>query len=358
MRRFIKQRSVKAGMAPGTLMYIGDTKSENTVIEVFEFNTEKYSEYKFEDEQIDEFEKLQPAEEGTIRWINIDGLKRIDTIERLGRSFDIHPLVMEDILNTDQRAKIEDYDRYLYIVAKMLYFSEKGEIVNEQVSVILGDNYVISIGERKGDVFEKIRERIRNDGANIRRNGTDFLVYSILDAVVDGYFGVLETLGDRIDDGEEELLTNPSMKNLQIMQDIKKDLLYMHKSIWPLREVASWMEQDDTPLIKSKTHIYLRDVYDHIIQAIDTTETYRELLSDMMDIYLSSTSNKMNEVMKVLTIISTIFIPLSFLAGIYGMNFKYMPPELDWKYGYFGLIAVMAALVAVMITVFKKKKWL
>ena len=324
----------------------------DTVIEIIDYNTIEFREYRYEE---DDFESLRPANKDMVRWINIDGLSDMQTLERICRPFQIHRLVMEDILNTNLRAKVEDYGDYLYIIAKMVDFSD-GNLVHEQVNVILGDGYAISFGEKAGDVFGRIRERIRNEGAHIRRHGADYLAYSLLDAIVDGYFNVLEKLGDKIDEGEEELINNPAIEYLHNMRVLKKDLLYMHKAIWPIREVAAWMEREGTALIAESTQVFIRDVYNHIIQAIDTTETYRELLSGIMDMYLSSISNKMNEIMKVLTVISTIFIPLTFLAGVYGMNFKFMP-ELGWKWGYGAVVLVMITAAVLMIMYFKKKKW-
>lgn len=355
MSRFTKKRSVKAGLPPGTLVHISDTVSDATVIEVFEYNEKELKELRYRDDQISEFTPPSTAKANSVVWINVDGLSSLETIERICSSYNIHSLVMEDILNTDQRPKIENYDSYLYIVAKMVYYKDSS-IINEQLSIILGDGYILSFGEKEGDVFNQIRERIRKDAGRIRKCGADYLAYSLLDAVVDGYFNVLEGLGDRIDELEESLLNNPSIDGLHSMRQTKRDLLYMHKSIWPLREVASWLERDGNSLIAASTQVYLRDVYDHIIQAIDTTETFRELLAGLMDVYLSSISNKMNEIMKVLTIISTIFIPLTFIAGVYGMNFKYMP-ELEWKFGYGSILMVMLAIAAFMVLYFKRKKW-
>lgn len=323
-----------------------------TAIEIFDYNEREYKEYKFEGEN---YESLRPTAKDIVRWINIDGLNDMHTLEQICRPFEIHTLVREDILNTNLRAKVEDYGCYLYIIAKMAYFTDES-LVHEQVSMILGDGYVISFGEKPGDVFDRIRERIRSEGAHIRKYGADYLAYLLLDAIVDGYFNVLEKLGDRIDEREEELINNPTMEYLHNIRLIKKDLLYMHKAIWPIREVAAWMEREGTPLIAESTQLYIRDVYSHIIQAIDTTETYRELLSGIMDTYLSSISNRMNEIMKVLTIISTIFIPLTFLAGVYGMNFKYMP-ELGWPWGYGAVILLMVAVAVSMVLYFKRKRW-
>lgn len=353
--RFSKGRSIKTGLPPGSLVHIGQKTEQDTVIEVFDYNEEGFEEYKYTENAMAQFEKLAPVGKDKVRWINVDGLNKMEIIESMCKIHNIHPLVMEDILNTAQRPKIEEYDEYIYIVAKMIYF-DKSAMIDEQLSIILGQGYVLSFGEKIGDVFHPIRERIRKNGVHVRKFGADYLAYSIMDALVDGYFGVLEKLGDLIDGVEESFLHNPSMEGLHKMRDLKKDLLFMHKSIWPLREVVSWMEKSENKIIQRGTQLYIRDVYDHIIQAIDTTETYRELLSGLMDIYLSSISNKMNEIMKVLTIISTIFIPLTFVVGLYGMNFKYMP-ELGWRGGYAAVVLAMVLIALAMVMYFKRKKW-
>ncbi len=325
------------------------------IFEIMDYNNDGFSEYWVEDKEGVDFDNLGRIPEGTTRWINIDGGCPQSTLERISGTFSIHPLITEDITNKVQRAKIEDYDDYLYIVSKMIYYME-GELVIEHISFILGCNYVISFGELKGDVFTNIRDRIRNQNTLIRKSGADYLMYSLLDAIVDGYFEVLEELGDRIDKVEEVVLQKSSKETLHEIRGIKNNLMYIHKYIWPLREVTSWLGKDSTELIRPATELYIRDVYDHIIQIIDTTETYRELLAGLIDLNLSSVSFRLNEVMKVLTIISTIFIPLTFIAGVYGMNFKYMP-EIGWKYGYYATWFVMIAIAVSMIIYFKKKKW-
>jgi len=294
-------------------------------------------------------------EEPYITWINVDGISDTKVIEEICAPYKIHPLIIEDILVPNQRAKIEEYENYTYFVLKMIYYKQD-EIIFEQLSVLLLDHVVITFGETKGDVFKPIRTRLQTQGSPLRSRGADYLLYNLLDAIVDGYFDVLERLGEEIDAGEEELLGKGDISTLHTMREFKKSLLYMHKAIWPLREVLSRINHDNVHLILPETQLYLRDVYDHIYQAIDTTETYRELLSGLMDLYLSSISNRMNEIMKVLTIISTIFIPLTFLAGVYGMNFKYMP-ELSMQLGYPVLWVVMIVIAAAMLIFFKRRRW-
>ncbi|MGB7595728.1 MAG: magnesium/cobalt transporter CorA, partial [Erysipelotrichaceae bacterium] len=290
-----------------------------------------------------------------VTWINVDGLHDQGFVENLLKPFEIHPLIIEDILLPGQRPKIESYEKYAYIVAKMVYYVDK-ELVFEQLSILFDEHHVITIGEKKGDVFNAIRKHLEVTGNSLRNNASDHLVYAILDAIVDASFDVLEVLGDAIDEKEEELLEKPSIGLLSDLRQYKRDLLYLHKAIWPLREVLSRMMHQEIKEVREQTVPYLRDVNDHVYQCIDSIETYRELLSGMMDLYLSSISNRLNEIMKVLTIISTIFIPLTFLAGLYGMNFKYMP-EIPWVYGYPTVLAVMLVIAIGMLLYFKRKKW-
>lgn len=291
-------------------------------------------------------------------WINIDGIRHNEILERIGKDFSLHPLVLEDIAGKRQRPKIEDYGEYLFLILKMISYDEhKKKIVIEQTSFIIGEQYVISFGERDGDVFEPVRERLRNRIGRLRKLGADYLAYCLVDAIVDNYFIVLEKLGDEIEAVENELLRKPHSAILNKIHILKRELLLIHKAVWPLREVTGTLTRNESSLVSEETGIYLRDVYDNVIQIMDTTEVYRDMLSGMLDIYLSSTSNRMNEIMKVLTIISTIFMPLTFIAGIYGMNFHYMP-ELEWRWGYPVSLLLMALAVAAMLLYFKKKKWL
>jgi magnesium transporter len=293
-----------------------------------------------------------------VTWINIDGIHEIDVIERLGRHFNLHPLALEDVVNTGQRPKLEDFADYLFVVLKMLAVAEEGsEITTEQLSVVLGSNWVLSFQENVGDVFDAIRERIRSNQGRIRKMGADYLVYCLIDAIVDNYFLVLERIGERIEEIEDEVVANPAPETLQALHQLKRQMIVLRKSVWPLREVISRLERWESPLISKATDIYLRDVYDHTIQVIDAVETFRDMLSGMLDIYLSSVSNRMNEVMKVLTIIATIFIPLTLVAGLYGMNFKYMP-ELEWPWSYPSVLLVMLAIGVVMLFYFRRKRWL
>ena len=312
-----------------------------------------------EEKEAKEVEECFPfKDKPTVTWINIDGIQRIDVIEKIGKHFNLHPLALEDIVNTGQRPKMEDFVDYIFVVLKMLYYDEKErETKAEQLSLVLGPNWVISFQENEGDVFDPIRERIRADKGRIRKMGADYLVYALIDAVVDNYFLILEKIGEKIEEIEDELVANPAPETLQAIHNLKRQMIFLRKSVWPLREVISRLERWESQLINKSTDIYLRDVYDHTIQVIDAIETFRDMLSGMLDIYLSSVSNRMNEVMKVLTIIATIFIPLTLVAGLYGMNFRYMP-ELEWPWGYPLVLFFMFAIGVLMLIYFRKKKWL
>jgi magnesium transporter len=352
--RTIKKRSRKAGLPPGTLVHIGEKKAETVRITYID-----YDEQSFQEKQVSNIEEcLKLKDTPTVSWINIDGLHDIELLEKLGRGFELHPLILEDILSTGQRPKFEDYEKYIFIVLKMLSFSEETQSVEaEQVSLILGPNYVISFQERIGDVFEHVRDRIRNAKGRIRKMGADYLAYTLLDATVDNYFVILERLGEKIESMEEEVVSDPTEKTIRQIHSLKREMISLRKSVWPLRELIGGLQKSESSLIKETTDVYLRDVYDHTIQIIDTIESFRDMVSGMLDIYLSSLSNKMNAVMKVLTIIATLFIPLTFVAGIYGMNFKYMP-ELEWRWGYAAALLVMLVIAAIMLIYFRRKKWL
>jgi magnesium transporter len=354
MHRLIRKRSEKAGLPPGTLVHVGEKKAEKVKISIID-----YDENQITEKEAATVEECFPfKDKPTVTWINIDGLHEVDIIEKLGNHFGLHPLLLEDILNTEQRPKLEESENYVFIVLKMIFsVDDEEETQAEQVSLILGPNWVISFQERQGDVFNSVRDRIRKSKGRIRRVGADYLAYALLDAIVDGYFSVLENIGEKIEDTEQQLTTNPSPQTLQLIRKLKNEMIFLRKSIWPLRELISGLLRLETSLVQQSTVVYIRDVYDHTIQVIDTIESYRDMISGMLDIYLSSISNKMNEVMKVLTIFASIFIPLTFFAGIYGMNFENMP-ELKWQWGYFGLLGFMAIIVIILVIYFKRKKWL
>ena len=349
-----KKRSKKAGLPPGTLVHVGERKEESVRITVID-----YDEQSFQEKEASSIEEcFQFKTTPTVTWINIDGIHRIDIIEKLGKHFELHPLILEDILNTGQRPKFEDFDKYIFIVLKMLsYDDEKQTVQAEQVSLVLGLNFVISFQESIGDVFEEVRDRLRNAKGRIRKMASDYLAYALIDAVVDNYFVILERLGESIETMEEELVAEPTEKTLQQIHLLKRTMIFLRKSVWPLRELISGLQKSESSLIKESTDVYLRDVYDHTIQIIDTIESLRDTVSGMLDVYLSSISNRMNAVMKVLTIIATIFIPLTFIAGVYGMNFKYMP-ELEWRWAYPVIWLIIVVIAVCMLIYFRRKKWL
>jgi magnesium transporter len=343
----------ETGLSPGTLVHVGERKVEKVRITVIDYDAENF--YEKVVDSVEECYRFRDT--SSVTWINVDGIHDPDVIGKLGGHFGLHPLVLEDIMNTTQRPKMEDLGEAIYLVLKMVETSPDGCLSTEQMSLIFGPNYVLSFQELPGDIFDPVRERIRRGQGRIRKMGPDYLAYSLLDAIVDDYFVMMEGLGERVEALEDELIANPDRRTLRDIHDLKGKMLFLRKSIWPLRDAVGRLERAETPLIKETTDIYLRDVYDHLIQVIDNVETFREMLSGILDIYLSSVSNRMNEVMKVLTIIGTIFIPLTFIAGVYGMNFKFMP-ELEWRGGYFVVLGVMLAVGVSLLFWFKRKKWL
>ncbi|MDQ5988158.1 MAG: Cobalt/magnesium transport protein CorA [Syntrophus sp. SKADARSKE-3] len=353
-RRF-KTRVKKIGQPPGALIHVGEKLSEKIKITLMEYDGSNLREKIVEHAgEIAEYRNEQ-----TVTWVHVDGLHDTAFLECLGADFGLHPLTVEDILNTDQRPKADDYSDYLFVVLKAFSLPDAvfEEIQSEQISIVFGNRFLLSFAEKESSLLDPIRTRIRNNEGHIRRSGPDYLAYRIIDAVVDQYFIVLEKLGEDIEVAEENLIARPVPETLQSIQHLKREMLYLRKSVWPLREAVNCLERRESTLVSGQTVPYLKDVYDHTIQVIDTIETYRDMLSAMLDIYLSSLSNRLNEVMKVLTIIATIFMPLTFIAGVYGMNFKNMP-ELNWQWGYYGIWCVMITIALSMIAYFKKKKWL
>jgi magnesium transporter len=355
MAEKVKKRSLKAGLPPGSLVHIGTRKVGDSAIHILDYDESGVREKNRA--ALDECSAFRDSE--SVTWIDIEGLQDIPLLDGLGKCYRLHPLVLEDILNTDQRPKSDDMESYFYVVLKMLDFDRGSlEIVSEQVSIVFGRNFVISIQEgREGDLFEPLRERIRNGKGRIRKMGPDYLAYSLLDVIIDHYFIILEKFAERIESLEEDLVGDPKPATLTQIHRLKREMISLRKSAWPLRELVYALEKSDSQLIQPTTKIFLRDIYDHAVHIIDSIETYREMLSGMLDIYLSSVSNRMNQVMKVLTIIATIFMPLTFLAGVYGMNFRYMP-ETGWRWGYPLVVLIMLVVAALMIYLFKKKKWL
>ena len=354
MSKLMKRISQTSGLVPGTPVHIGDRKEQKVKITIIDYNEKEFQER--ETNVVEECFSFK--DKPSVTWINIDGIHDLSIIEKIGQCFDLHPLILEDILNTEQRPKMVDFENYLFIVLKMLYCEPKeDEIQSEHISLVLGSNFVISFQETEGDVFDSVRERIRNAKGRVRKMGPDYLAYALIDAIVDHYFVILEQLGEEIEVMEDELVADPTPKNLQLVHYLKSNAIFLRKSVWPLRELVSGLERSGSALIKKPTLVFLRNLYDHTIQVIDTIETFRDIISSMLDIYLSSLNYRLNEVMKVLTVIATIFMPLTFITGIYGMNFKHMP-ELEWEWGYFGAWGFILVVALLMLVYFKRRKWL
>lgn len=349
-----KKRSSKTGLPPGSPVYIGDKVPMGTRIRVID-----YGENHFEQKEVTNIKDiLKYKTSNTVTWINFDGIHNPELMETVGKEFGLHPLVVEDILNTDQRAKIDDYEDYIYLVLRMFY-NIRGieEVHSEQISIIIGEKFVLSFQESEGDIFDILRDRLKFNKGKVRKMGGDYLAYCLVDLIVDNYFSIVEKIGEDMESIEDSLADDPNPNTLQRLHGIKQRMIFLRKSVWPLREAVSKFQRLENELIIPDTKVYMRDVYDHTIQIIDTIESYRDTTSSMIDIYLSSISYKMNEIMKVLTIISTIFIPLTFIVGVYGTNFHFFP-EITWRYGYFMMWGVMAAIAVGMLYYFRKKKWI
>jgi len=346
--------SSSAGLPPGTLVHVGKRFDKEVKVTVIDYNLE-HAEHK---ELSSASECSDYMKRDSVTWINVDGLHNTDIISEIGDIFNIHPLVLEDIVNTRQRPKLEEFGDQVFISLKMLGVQEdRKSMVMEQVSLVMGKGWVISFQEQKGDVFDSLRNRIMQNQGLTRKNGSDFLLYRLLDLIVDNYFFVAEFFGETLEELEEDVLENPDTKNLHRIQSIKKLMIQFKRNTSPLREVVNMLDKDEHPLILKTTKRYLRDLYEHVIQVTEAIDTQRDILGGIMDLHSSGVSNKMNQVMQVLTIIATIFIPLTFIAGIYGMNFEKMP-ELKWDYGYAYVWALMVALFIVMMVYFRRKRWL
>jgi magnesium transporter len=342
------------GQVPGAVVYTGKKTDEPLYLDVLDYTNEELI-----DLELNEIhEAFDHVSSERVSWLNVNGLNHVAAIEEIGAHFDLHPLILEDIANTQQRPKIDEYENYFFVVLKMLYLDDQNQMQFEHLSLVLGKNYVVSFQEAEGDVFDSVRTRIRNSKGRIRSMSSDYLLYALMDAVVDHYFFVLEQLGERIELLEDDLFQNTAPDDItQEIQELKREILRIRRAIFPLREVVNRLEKSEHKLIHKKTQIYLRDLYDHIIQVAENVEIYRDMIWGLMDMYMTTISNKMNEVMKVLTIIATIFIPLTFMAGIYGMNFENIP-ELSYKYGYHILWGIMIVVFVGMLFYFRRKKWL
>lgn len=352
MKKLLRKPSFKAGLSPGTLVHIGEQLLENVTISIVEYDANTI----FQKDNITIEEALHFLETPTLTWLNICGVHDVETIQRIGTYFKLHPLIQEDIVNTTQRAKLDDFQDAIFIVLRSLHISEH-QIDDEQVSIILGKNYVISFLESNPNLFDPIRQRMQNSSSRLRIFGSDYLCYTILDFIIDQYFGILENVDQELELLDNELIRKPNTNTLMHIQLMKRELALIRKAIWPLREVISKLSRSENPLITQTTKIYLGDVYDHVIQTIDAIENYREISSSQLDLYMSSISQRLNEIMKVLTIMSTIFVPMTFIASFYGMNFVHMP-ELKWQYGYLYALGLMALMAGCMLFYFWKKGWI
>jgi len=350
--KLVQKRSRKTGLPPGTLVHIGEQKTDKVTITVF-----NYAGTRCDERQAVSLDALAPPTDESITWVDVGGIHKMEVLESFGKQFQLHPLLLEDIANTDQRPKLDDYETYLFVVMKMLTVTDRQDIIVEQVSLVLGKNFVLSFQENGTDVFQPVRERLRGGKGRLRQSGSDYLLYALVDSIVDQYFAVLEVLGEKIEALQDLVVSDPKPETLRQVHALKRQLLFLRRAVWPLREVTNNLSRSECPLLQESTKIFFRDVYDHVVQIVDTIETLREMVSASLDIYLSSISYRLNAVMKVLTIITTIFMPLSFIVGIYGMNFEHMP-ELQWKWGYPAVLGVMAVVGGGMLLAFRKKGWL
>ncbi len=351
----MRKRSYKSGAPPGSIVHVGKRYSGKTAISVMDISSEKVRDRKVADVK----DCAPPRKKSrTISWIDISGLHDVLLIEEFGKQFSLHPLLLEDVVNTSQRPKVEDYGTYLFFTLKMLSIQKShGTIACEQVSVVLGDRFVISFQERPGDIFDPVRDRIRKNSEAVCVRGADYLMYTLIDIIVDNYFHVIEYIGEEIEQLENRVIRSSREDILVDIQRMKRNVLLLRRTIAPLREAVSRLEKTESPLLGEHIQHYFRDVYDHIIYVTETLETYREVLTGITEVHLSSLSKRMNEIMKVLTVIATIFIPLTFITGVYGMNFQYFP-ELGWRYGYAAVWIAMLVIAGGMLLYFKKRKWL
>ncbi len=360
MSLFAKNAAKKLGLKPGEVVFVGEKRVEKVTIEVID-----YTESDLTEQHVVNVEECFPFKESsTVTWINITGIHDTDVVEQIGKHFDMHPLILEDIVNTGQRPKIEDAGVHIVVVLKMLYKGdEDGELTAEQVSIVFGKNWVITFQEKPQDVFELVRQRIRRTVPRVRFMTADYLAYALIDAVVDHYFVMLEDVGERIEALEDEIGDSPKQESLATIRNLKKQLIFMRKAVWPLREVIGGLERTESRLIADSTDPYLRDLYEHTVQVIDTVETFRDMVSGLLDLYHTGVSNRMNEIMKVLTIFATIFIPLGFLAGVYGMNFDtgaspFNLPELGLRFGYPMFWGAVIAVAGGLLWYLRRKTWL
>ena len=348
-----RNKPKQVGLAPGTLIHVGRQKVELSSVTFIDYSVDQLN----METDVSIARCLELKNSPSVSWVNLDGIHDISVVEALGKAFDLHPLALEDILNTGHHPKVEEFENFLLIILKMLDFDEQTNLIQtEQISLVLTENNVLSFQEKPGDVFDGVRDRLKRKSGRIRQRGPDYLAYALIDSIVDSYFHILEKIGDRLEALEKELINQPTQDTLQQVHHFKGQLIFLRKSVWPLRELVNSLLHDESPLIKETSMVFLRDLYDHSVQIIDTVETFRDTAAGLIDLYMSSISHRMNEVMKVLTIMASLFIPLTFIAGIYGMNFEQMP-ELKWPWGYPMIWGVMLCCAFGMLVYFKRKKW-
>jgi len=358
MGRFVRRQVTGAGAAPGTLVHSGARKVDEVRLRILD-----YEEGRLDERRVESVEELFGfRDSGSVSWINVDGLHDVELVRELTDHFGLHPIVQEDIVQVGQRSKVEEYDEYLYVVVPMLSWVDgengaTGHVEEEQLSLLLGPRFVLTFQERYGDVFEPVRERIRSSNRRIRSRGPDYLAYALIDAVVDRYFHVLERMGERTEELELKVLDDPEPETMTRLHTLKREMLVLRRAAWPVRDTVNGLIRGESPLLEDPTRVFLRDVYDHAVQTIDTLESLREVVSSTIDLYLSHVGHKQNEIMKVLTVMASIFIPLTFLAGIYGMNFEWMP-ELGVRWAYPVLLGVMLTIGLGMVAYFYRKGWL
>ncbi|HLB59260.1 MAG TPA: magnesium/cobalt transporter CorA [Bdellovibrionota bacterium] len=354
VRKFLKKTAKgKVGLSPGTLVYVGESRETPVTLDLIDYDETHLEEKVVENPE----ELLAYRDKPTVTWVNINGVHRVDLVEKLGAIFNLHPLTLEDILHLGQRPKYEDYGEYLFVVLKTIQYDEVTGLSDEQLGLVLSKKFLLTFQERPSGIFDNVKKRIHKEGGRIRKMKMDYLAYSLVDGVVDHYFVILEKMEERLEANEAELQTNPTPETLSKVHQLKRDMLFIRKSIWPLREVLNGLLRGETAFFSKPVLPYLKDVYDHAIEVNDNLDAFRDMLSGQTELYLSGLEQKTNEVIKVLTIITTIFIPLSFIAGIYGMNFKFMP-ELNWRWGYHTIWGLMIFLGVTMIFYFKRKRWI
>ena len=354
MARFLAKREQSKGLAPGSLVFVGTQKMDDTRIRLIDYDESSLT----EDEVQDIMHVAKHKETDSVTWINVYGVHGSEVMMTIGNSFDLHPLLLEDVMNTGQRPKLEEFDTCLFLALKMLrYDKEQQAVIAEQLSIVLGSTFLLTFQERPGDVFEPVRERIRKQKGRIRSAGVDYLAYALLDTVVDNYVSIIERLGGQIEDLDEEVLERPDSAVMEKISTLRREMNYLRKSIRPAREAVLQLTRLDSPFIREDTIPFLKDLQDLFTQGAEAVDTYREMLSDQLNNYNSAMGNRMNDIMKILTMFAAVFIPLTFLAGIYGTKFEYLP-ELHFKYSYFIFWGIMIAVAITILVYFKKKGWL